>query len=281
MQVETSVDEADIGKIRSDAPVTFTVDAFPGRTFTGEVAQIRKAAQIVQNVVTYTVVVAVSNPDGKLLPGMTANVKLVVSDKPSVLKISNAALRFRPPGADPGPMGPPSAATPRAGGTPAGSAGSEGGGGRRPSLEEIRDRLVKQLGLTAEQQAKLEPILQDSRQQMMGLRELPEGERRAKAQKIREASRAKIREMLTPPQQAKYDEMSPGGPPAGAGDGTSGRLYVLDAEGKPKAVSVVLGISDGSSTEVMRGELKEGQEVITGLAGGGKTPSTGGPRLRL
>src|SRR6058998_2334156 len=98
MQVETSVDEADIGRVRLDGPATFTVDAFPNETFRGQVTQIRKAAQIVQNVVTYTVVVAVSNPEGKLLPGMTANVKLVVAEKPNVLKVPNASLRFRPPG---------------------------------------------------------------------------------------------------------------------------------------------------------------------------------------
>ena len=98
MQVETSVDEADIGRINVDDRATFTVDAFPGETFVGTVTQIRKAAQIVQNVVTYTVVVAVPNPTGKLLPGMTANVKLVVAEKPSVLKVPNAALRFRPAG---------------------------------------------------------------------------------------------------------------------------------------------------------------------------------------
>jgi HlyD family secretion protein len=293
MQVETSVDEADIGKIRLDAPVTFTVDAFAGRTFTGEVTQIRKAALVVQNVVTYTVVVAVSNPEGRLLPGMTANVKLVVAEKPNVLKIANAALRFRPPGVDAGPPIPApggggrgaAASAPGGGAGAAGSEGGGGGGGRRPSLEEIRDRLVKQLGLTAEQQAKLEPILQDSRQQMMGLRELPEGERRARGQKIREASRVKIRALLTPEQQAKYDEMAPP-PPSGMGEvATPGRVYVLDAEGKPKAVNVVLGISDGSFTELVRGELQEGQEVVAGLAGGSGarpgTPTTGGPRLRL
>lgn len=284
MQVDTSVDEADIGKVRLDAPVTFTVDAFSGRTFTGEVTQIRKAAQVVQNVVTYTVVVSVSNPEGKLLPGMTANVKLVVAEKPNVLKISNAALRFRPPGADGGPV----AAAPGA------AAPSSSRGGGRQSVEEIRDRLVKQLGLTPEQQAKLEPILQESRQEMMGLRELPEPERRAKGQKIREASRVKIRALLTPQQQAKYDEMSPGGPPAGAGGGaggagdagTPGRVYVLDAEGKPKAINVVLGISDGSATEVLRGDLKDGQEIVAGLAGAagarpGAPAPTGAPRLRL
>src|SRR5204862_5149526 len=103
MQVETSVDEADIGRIKLDDRATFTVDAFSGETFTGNVMQIRKAALVVQNVVTYTVVVAVENPSGKLLPGMTANVKLVFAEKPNVLKIANAALRFRPPGADGGP----------------------------------------------------------------------------------------------------------------------------------------------------------------------------------
>jgi HlyD family secretion protein len=284
MQVETSVDEADIGKIRPDAPVTFTVDAFSGRTFTGEVTQIRKAAQVVQNVVTYTVVVGVSNPEGKLLPGMTANVKLVVSEKPNVLKVSNAALRFRPPGAEAGPSAPAAPGTARGGQALGGGAPAEGRGegGRRPSLEEIRERLVKQLALTADQQAKLDPILQESRQQTMGLRELPEGERRAKAQKIREASRVKIRALLTPPQQAKYDEMTPGGPAGGTGEvAAPGRVYVLEADGKPKAVNVTLGISDGSFTEVVRGELKEGQEVVAGLVGGGKTGTPGGPKLKL
>ena len=284
MQVETSVDEADIGKIRLDAPVTFTVDAFSGRTFTGEVTQIRKAAQVVQNVVTYTVVVGVSNPEGKLLPGMTANVKLVVAEKPNVLKVSNAALRFRPPGAEAGSSTPAAGGPARGGQALGGGAPAEGRGegGRRPSLEEIRERLVKQLALSADQQAKLEPILQESRQEMMGLRELPEGERRAKAQKIREASRVKIRALLTPQQQAKYDEMTPGGPAGGTGEvAAPGRVYVLDGEGKPKAVNVTLGISDGSFTEIVRGELKEGQEVVAGLVGGGKPGTPGGPKLKL
>jgi HlyD family secretion protein len=98
MQVETSVDEADIGRIHAETPVTFTVDAFPGETFAGKVSQIRKAPQIAQNVVTYTVVVAVANPSGKLVPGMTANVRFVTAQKPDVLKVENTALRFRPPG---------------------------------------------------------------------------------------------------------------------------------------------------------------------------------------
>src|SRR5881296_2262473 len=160
MQVETSVDEADIGRIKLDDRATFTVDAFPGETFGGTVTQIRKAAQIVQNVVTYTVVVAVANPTGKLVPGMTANVKLVTAEKPSVLKVPNAALRFRPAGVE--------AAAPSA---PA-SGGAAGGG--QPSLEQMRERLVRELKLAEDQQKKVEPILQDSREQLRALQGLPE-----------------------------------------------------------------------------------------------------------
>ncbi len=98
MQVDTNVDEADVGRIQVRQRVTFTVDAFPARSFSGEVVQIRKAPQVVQNVVTYNVVVGVQNSDLRLLPGMTANVRVVVDQKPSVLKVPNAALRFRPPG---------------------------------------------------------------------------------------------------------------------------------------------------------------------------------------
>src|SRR5436190_18676396 len=95
MQVESSVDEADIGRIRLSDRTTFTVYAFLGRTFTGSVSQIRKAPQVLQNVVTYNVVISARNPDHKLLPGMTANVRLIVDQKDSVLKVPNSALRFR------------------------------------------------------------------------------------------------------------------------------------------------------------------------------------------
>src|SRR6267142_1722472 len=147
MQVETSVDEADIGRIKLEDRATFTVDAFPGQPFVGVVAQIRKAAQIVQNVVTYTVVISVDNPGGRLLPGMTANVKLVYAEKPSVLKVANAALRFRPAGADASPAGP---ARGQAGGPSTGLAPRGDGAGRSPG--EMRERLVTGLGLSAEQQ---------------------------------------------------------------------------------------------------------------------------------
>jgi len=179
-------------------------------------------------------------------------------------------------------------------GPPAGQAprGDGAGGGRSPG--EMRERLVTGLGLSAEQQKKLDPILADTRKQMMAVRDLPEGERQARAATIREATRAKIREILTPEQRAKYEELagregrSAGAAPA-LGGGNPGRVWILDADGKPKAVLLTLGISDGTATEVLRGDLTDGQEIITGVGGGAQQNrpgapgggTTGGPRLRL
>ena len=188
MQVDTNVDEADVGRVTVGQVTSFTVDSFPGRTFTGEVVQIRKAPLVVQNVVTYDVVVSAKNPDQRLLPGMTANVRIVIDQKEGVLQVPNAALRFRPPGVE---------ATERE--RPARPSGPGGGGGRG------------------------------------------------------------------------------GGAPAG-------RVWVLGPDGKPAALSLQLGIGDGTYTEVARGELKEGQLVIVGVAvPGDRTPSQTGaaPRLRF
>src|SRR5207247_8210036 len=108
----SSVASAATGWSTLNDQARFWVDACPNETFVGRVTQTRKPAQVVQNVVTYTVVVAVDNPSGRLLPGMTANVKLVVAEKSSVLKLPNAALRFRPAGGDAVvPSGPPGGAT--------------------------------------------------------------------------------------------------------------------------------------------------------------------------
>jgi len=95
MQIDTNVDEADIGKVQLNQPVEFTVDAYPDFVFRGKVAEVRIAPVTVQNVVTYDVVVRVDNPDMRLKPGMTANVSIILADKGDVLRVPNAALRFR------------------------------------------------------------------------------------------------------------------------------------------------------------------------------------------
>lgn len=95
MQIDASIDEADIGRIKTNQPVTFTVDAYPDQTFKGNVSEIRNAPTTVQNVVTYAVIVKVDNPELKLKPGMTANVSIIIDDKKGILRIPNAALRVK------------------------------------------------------------------------------------------------------------------------------------------------------------------------------------------
>ena len=130
MQIDSNVAEADVGVVEEKQAVEFTVDAFPYRTFRGTVAQVRNAATTVQNVVTYNVVVAVDNPDLKLKPGMTANVSIIVAQRDDVLKVPNAAMRFRPPEADTTPGAAPATRPPGSGG--GGMRRQTGGGGGGP-----------------------------------------------------------------------------------------------------------------------------------------------------
>ena len=96
MQVEVNVDEADIGGVHEGQPATFNVDTYPTLNFEGKVTQVRLSPETTDNVVTYTVIVKVQNPDGKLLPGMTANVSLILENRDDVLVVPNSAFRFKP-----------------------------------------------------------------------------------------------------------------------------------------------------------------------------------------
>jgi HlyD family secretion protein len=121
MQLEAAVDEADIGTIRDGQPATFTVDSYPDLGFTGTVDQVRLQPETIQNVVTYTVVILVDNPELKLLPGMTANVTILVDQAENVWRVPNAALRFRPAGGG-------------VGGGRSETAGAHGGPGGAPAM---------------------------------------------------------------------------------------------------------------------------------------------------
>jgi len=261
MEVYAAIDEADVGRIRVGQQATFTVDAFSGRTFAGQVKDVRKSAQIVQNVVTYTVVVTAPNPEQLLLPGMTASVRIVTDRRDGVLKVPNAALRFRPIGA----------ADDR---SAAGSAPAAGGG--PGSGREFRERLIAELKLDATQAAQLEPVFAELRQKMAAARELPAAERGRTTELARAAMRAKIVDVLRPEQKARYDEMVA----EGAGRSAArGRVFVLDDRGQPKAVDVRLGLADGSQTEVLGDSLPEGAQVVVGLAGAATAPPAAPPRL--
>src|SRR5215475_6905917 len=96
MQVIANIDQADIGLVEQAKSVKFSVDAFPGKEFEGKIQQLRLNPQTVQNVVTYNVVIDVSNPDQILKPGMTANLTITIDERNNVLKVPNAALRFVP-----------------------------------------------------------------------------------------------------------------------------------------------------------------------------------------
>jgi HlyD family secretion protein len=100
MQVDANVSESDIGSVKNGEPASFTVEAFPDHPFTGQVTQVRRAPQTVQNVVTYDVVIAVSNPELLLRPGMTATTKIVVDQRENVVRVPDQALRFNPGGAN-------------------------------------------------------------------------------------------------------------------------------------------------------------------------------------
>ena len=282
MQVDTSIDEADVGRIRVGQKASFTVDAFPGRTFNGEVKTVRKAPQSAQNVVTYIAIVSANNERGELLPGMTANVRVVTDTRDAVLKAPNGALRFRPSGAAAAgaDAGKASDTTDKSAGK-AGAAGAAGAAGGSP-LTAFRERLVTELKLDAEQQQRLEPIFAEMRNKFMGLRELPE-EARAKASgAIRAELRAKIEDALKPEQKARYAEIAAEfAGRAGSGQTTRGRLWVLDG-GKPRGIDVRVGLSDGTMTEVSGDGVSEGLEVIVGQQGGATaTPAQKGAPPRM
>jgi len=271
MQVETSIDEADVGRIRAGQRATFTVDAFPGRTFAGEVRQVRKSAQTVQNVVTYTVLVSAANPDGHLMPGMTANVRIVTDTRESALKVANAALRFRPPG---------ESATPPDGRTlpeKASPAGATGGGGQ---LQQLRERLIGELKLDETQQARLQAIFEQMRGRFASLRELPEEARARASATVRAEMRTGIEEILKPEQKPRFAEIMAEAAGRSAQSGR-GRIWVL-AGGKPTAIDVRTGLTDGTATEISGAGVEEGVEAITGVQGpanNAPAAKSGAPRM--
>jgi HlyD family secretion protein len=250
MQVETDVDEADIGRVHVGQEAIFAVDAFPGREFHSQVLQIRKAPRVVQNVVTYTVLVSADNSDLRLLPGMTANIQIIVDERQNALKVLNAALRFKPNSEDA-----KSTAETR-------SASAFSGETAQP--EERLKQLTAALRLTESQQNQVRVILSDACQKFEALRRqdaTPE-EIRRETQAQRERTRNAVATLLSHEQREKYVRF------AAAHEGVSalrGKVYVAGEKDKPHPVDLILGISDGTFTEVVSGDLNAGQQVIVGV----------------
>lgn len=265
MQVDTSIDEADVGRIKIGLRATFTVDAFPGRQFSGEVRSVRKAAQSVQNVVTYIAIISANNERGELLPGMTANVRIVTDTRDSVLKVPNASLRFRPAGESGAAKSEEKSKamqSAEAGASKGGAGGSGQGGGQ---LTQFRERIVTELKLDSEQQQRLDSIFAEMRNKFMGVRDLPEEARARQSAAIRSDMRARVEEILKPEQKARYAELiTELAGRAGGAQSTRGRIYFLE-NGKPKGIEVRVGLSDGTMSEVSGEGVFEGAEVIIGV----------------
>jgi HlyD family secretion protein len=203
MQVEVSIDEAEVSRLRVGQKATFTVDAFPGRTFEGAITQVRKASLNVQNVITYTALVSASNDNQTLLPGMTANVRVITDVREGVLKVPNASLRFKPPGWTEPPKtsaleaGPLRAALESL--LPAAQAQGQGGG-----LQAYRERLERDLALTDAQKASVDGVFSSMRERFMGLRDLEPSERAAASEKLRNEMRSKVAAVLDPGQKKTF-----------------------------------------------------------------------------
>jgi HlyD family secretion protein len=185
IQVQVNVDEADIGQVKPKARASFTVDAFPDRRFRGTVREVRQAPVTVQNVVTYVVIVATRNPEGKLKPGMTATVNIEVEDRADAVLIPNSALRFKPPD-----YKPPSRRN------------RDGGGNRQGGWDRQRAR-----------------------------------------------------------QGGFQRQVS---------------VYTVDANGKFVEHKFTAGITDGTNTEMVKGDLKEGDKLVTSAGNSPSTSSSGG-----
>ena len=264
MQIDANVSEADVGGVIEGQEVSFTVDAFPGRTFTGKVVQVRNSPITVQNVVSYNSVVEVANPEMKLKPGMTANVSIITAKKEGALKIPNSALRFKPP-------------EPTTNTTFAAKILSTVGLGKKPAAPvtnavakvEVDTNAAPAIVITGDEPGEI---------LFKKMRELRES-----GGEMTEAARTRFRERLASGELRRPE--GSGGPSGGGGGSrsaaggsrysgpTARTIYLLtgsaDSAGgepvlEPKAVRVKIGISDGASTEVLDG-LKEGDSVITAV----------------
>jgi HlyD family secretion protein len=265
IRIEAKVDEADIGAIKEGDPATFTVDAFPDQTFPGQVSQVRLAGTTVQNVVTYSVMVQAQNPRQMLLPGMTANVRIVTDRRENVLRVPNDAARFQPAG---------SGQQNRPGGLAGAAGGGQPGGMQGGGPFAANGQMAKELGLSKEQQEKLQKALQAVFEQMrpqqqgsgpaaLGGGGMPPFMQNGQQQAMRNRFENAIASVLTPAQLEKFRALRDqrGGTTPQA---RPGQLWTLSG-GQPAAHQVMLGVADDRYTEVVRvadGALKAGDKVI-------------------
>ena len=241
MLVYAKTDESDVGKIRQSADVTFVVDAFPGENFQGRILQVRMNPTTIQNVVTYDTVIEFDNPDGRLLPGMTAYVTIPVGDSRDVVKIPNGALRFTPD----------------------------------LSEEHLQALLVKyelksKPGPPREKKAESDNESADAKKDGSG----ESGARmRERFQNMSPAERARMRQQFAGRRQHQGGGRRPA-PPSVKWQ----RVWKVTADNNLVPMDIQTGLTDYTFTALIKGVLEEGEELVIGQTGGGN--SRGTPSLR-
>ncbi|MGE3992006.1 efflux RND transporter periplasmic adaptor subunit [Pseudorhodoplanes sp.] len=268
MEIAANIDETDVGRIKPGQRATFTVNAFPGRTFEGIVKQVRLGSQIVQNVVIYTTIISIENPRRELLPGMTANLRIETERRDNVVRIPNAALRWRPPSLADQPLTPvPSAAS---------RAPRRAGGNSAEFVEAIR----KEVKPSPEQTREIDAAILEMRQSLFE-GAAGDGDINARRERLRTARQLleqRIAALLTPAQKPAFEAIVKRNAESREARATqTGRVFVVGRDGKPEGVTVRIGATDGGSTEVVAG-LEVGAEVIVGGASRAGAPRRG-PRF--
>jgi HlyD family secretion protein len=249
MQVEVDVSEADVGQIRPGQDVEFTVDAFQDKMFKANVREVRNAATTIQNVVTYKIVADVNNDSLMLRPGMTANVTIVVATVRDALIVPNSALRFKPPGKI-----------------------REEKAQKRPPIQDrpFYKKTVEELGLDPQQSRELLRIIEAAGGKLKAAYALPEETRDVEQawraffiqvftnlyKILREDQYEKFTAYRSRLRDVRKKQMSH--------KGRQARIYVPGEE-EPVAKRIMAGISDDNVTQVIEGDLKEGDKVIVGL----------------
>lgn len=259
MEIAANIDETDVGRIKPEQRATFTVNAFPGRTFEGKVKQVRLGSQTVNNVVIYTAIVSIENPRRELLPGMTANLRIETDRRENVLRIPNAALRWRPPLAETAPVAGGPATTPR----PSAN-GPAGAQGARGNITEFVEAVKTELKLDAGQEKAVNEAVADMRKSFMSAMagEQDQAARRERARAIRAEFDARVTALLNTEQRPAFEAIRARLAEDGRAAQTA-RVFVLGRDRKPQGVTIRTGASDGAQTEVVSG-LDAGREVIIG-----------------
>ncbi len=300
MRVIANVDEADVGRIRPGQPVTFTVDAYAAQEFEGMVSQIRLNPIVLQNVVTYATVIDVPNPDLTLKPGMTATVTLEIARRDDVVRIPNAALRFRPTpqmfaalnqpvpeelqGGRGGRGGRAAAVDAASGARAQGAQGGFGGGDIDP--EQRRQMTERTQNMSPEERERMRQQFgggdgRGGRDDGRSGRGGPGGERRGQAA-VNQGPAIPAVERGARTIDALFAPLPP--------TVSTGRLWLFDGVAL-QPMQVRLGITDGSFSELLDGDIASGAELVTGVtigdegpgrpAGGGVASSPLIPQMRF